>query len=263
MERYVLPSLGNTPVNTVGTRAIDAVLRPLALAGKSATTSLTGQQIARVLREAAIAAYRDISDPVSIVVASLPKRKGHIRHARALDHSDVGAALAKIDASGSRTVIKLAIRFLALTAARQIEVRKARWDQIDFETATWVVPPEDMKKGRQHRVPLSTQAIDVLRRARKLLPRGEQVFPGKRGSPMIGEITIAGVLSRAGIGASGHGFRSSFRTWAQERDDMDHHVAELCLSHAGAYTATEQAYARSDLLEKRRDVMQAWADAIS
>ena len=98
-----------------------------------------------MLRDAAIAEYRDISDPVSIVVASLPKRKGHIRHARALDHSDVGAALAKIDANGSRTAIKLAIRFLALTAARQVEVRRATWDQIDMESATWVRPTENMK----------------------------------------------------------------------------------------------------------------------
>lgn len=125
MANYVIPKIGQMPVDKVGTRAVEDMLRPIALAGKSSNVKFVGNHIARVLRDAAIAEHRDLSDPVAVVLASLPKRKTAVRHARALPHSDVGAALAKLDAAGSRlpTVVP-AIRFLALTGARGGESAK-------------------------------------------------------------------------------------------------------------------------------------------
>ena len=123
----------------------------------------------------------------------------------------------------------------------------------------WTKPAENTKTDREHRVPLSTRAVEVLRQARKL-SRGKLVFPGRKGRS-LNNTTFIAALTRAGVDSAPHGFRSSFRTWLQERDDIEHHIAELRISHLGGYTATEQPYARSDMLEQRRPVMQA--DAIS
>ena len=261
MAVYVLPTLGDMPISTVGTSAVKDVLRPIALAGKHPLAIAVGGHIALVLRDAHLAEWRDGSTPVEVVIASLPKRRNNERHAPALHYADVGAALAVVDAGSSTRTLQLALRFIVLTAARQIEARRMTWDQVDLDAAVWTRPADGMKNGREHRVPLSAQALAVLRSARKL-SRGALVFQGQRGG-MVGVTSVGQVLRSAGIPASGHGFRSSFRTWLQGQSDVPHHTAELCISHSGAFTATEQAYARSDLLEQRRPLMQAWADAIS
>ena len=162
MEKYVLPKLGGMPVDQIGTAAVYEVLRPVALSGKHATVRSAGAAITAVLEWARIQEFRSEGSPVETVRRSLPKRAAGPKHHDALHWSEVAGALAKIDATGCAPSTKRAIRFTALTAARQIEVRRATWEQFDIDSAVWVKPAASMKTGKAHRVPLSVQALDVL-----------------------------------------------------------------------------------------------------
>ena len=257
METYVLPRLGDLPVDQVGTAAIDDVLRPLALAGKHPTARAVGTHIAAVLRYAALREFRANDNPVSVVLANLPKRTRAIRHHAALHFSEVGAALRRIDSGTS--FAKLAVRLTVLTAARQAEIRRATPDQFDLEEAVWTLPAASMKMSRVHRVPLSRQAVVVVRAA--LARNGSAyLFHGRDGGK-LGTAAIAQALRRADIDATPHGFRSSFKDWARNHG-VEHEISELCLAHVEG-SKTVQAYARDDLLEKRRPVMQQWADYLA
>ena len=134
-----------------------------------------------------------------------------------------------------------------------------RWAEVDFEAATWTVPAGRMKAGRDHRVPLSGAALDVLREARGLSDGSPDalVFPAPRGGA-LSDATIGKLLKDRGIDAVPRGFRSSFRDWASERTNTPHTVMEAALAHTIRDKA-EAAYARSDLLDKRRELMDAWA----
>ena len=254
MQTYVLPQLGDIPVDQVGTAAIDDVLRPLAIAGKHPTARAAGSHIAIVLRWAALREHRPNDNPVSVVLAELPKRTTAVKHHAALHYSEVGTALRRIDSGNS--FAKLALRLTVLTVARQAEIRRATQDQFDLESAVWTVPAESMKMSRQHRVPLAQQAITVVRTA---LERNSKpyLFRGRDGG-MLGEWAMPLALKRAGIDATPHGFRSSFKDWARNHN-IEHEISELCLAHVEG-SKTVQAYARDDLLDKRRPIMQQWAD---
>ena len=149
------------------------------------------------------------------------------------------------------------MRFTALTVSRQVEVRRATWEQFDLESAVWVKPAEATKTAKPHRVPLSRQALAVLADARKG-NRGALVFPGTRPGATMGNVVMTQALRNAGVAASGHGFRTSFKGWAREHD-VDELLSEFALAHVEG-SATVAAYARDDLLEKRRPVMQAWTN---
>ena len=261
MEKYVLPKLGRMPVDKIGTAAVYEVLRPVALAGRHATVKAAGAAITAVLDWARINEYRSEGSPVETVRRSLPKRAGGPKHHDALDWSKVGAALEKIGATNCAPSTKRAIRFTALTAARQIEVRRAAWDQFDLEAAVWIKPAESMKTGKAHRVPLPAQALEVLQDARKDVQGASLVFPGSKPGRMVGDKVMTQALRACGIPASGHGFRSSFKDWARHHD-VDELLSEFALAHVEG-SATVAAYARDDLLEKRRPVMQRWADCIA
>ncbi len=181
----------------------------------------------------------------------------------ALPHGEVRGALEAVSAA-KRTVpvTRLAFRFMVLTAARGMEVRRMEWRDVDPDTATWNRPAHKMKAGRAHRVPLSRQALDVLEAARGFGGDAGLVFPaqGWRGQ-MLPDNAIRRLVSRVCDGATAHGFRSSFRDWAGETG-VEREVAELCLAHVVG-DSNERAYARSDLLERRRPVMQRWGDYVA
>ena len=153
---------------------------------------------------------------------------------------------------------KLALELLVLTVARSGEARLARWDEIDFDTATWTVPAARMKTGREHRVPLSDRALVVLREAKALDDGSGIIFLSTRGNLLHHE-ALAKPLRTLGIPATPHGFRSSFRDWCSECTDAPHAVIEAAMAHQ-IPNAAERAYARSDLLERRREIMQRWSD---
>ena len=147
------------------------VLRPIALAGKHATVKRVGTAITAVLEWARIAEFCAEGSPVETVRHRLPKRVGGPKHFQALHFSEVAGALARIDATNCGPSTKRAIRCTALTASRQVEVRRATWEQFDLEAATWVKPAEAAKTVKCHRVLLSRQALDVLAEARRREPR--------------------------------------------------------------------------------------------
>ena len=148
-----------------------------------------------------------------------------------------------------------------LTAVRSGEVRGARWDEIDVYKAVWTISGERMKTGREHRVPLSSAAVAVLDEAKAIAPSAGLVFPSVTGRAMS-DSTLSKLLRENGVKAVPHGFRSSFRDWAAECSDAPREVAEMALAHIEG-SATERAYRRTDLFEKRRELMQAWADYLT
>jgi integrase len=186
---------------------------------------------------------------------------------KALPYPEVSRCLATVRASGAWIGTKLALEFLVLTAARSGEVRMAEWSEIilhdaarvaEATTATWEVPAERMKMKRPHRVPLAPCALEILREASELGGGSGLIFPGPRGKP-LSDMTLSKLVKELGFNANVHGFRTSFRTWAQEKTDYPREVAEAALAHS-AGDAVERAYARSDLFDKRRAMMQDWAD---
>jgi integrase len=186
----------------------------------------------------------------------LPKRTPLTRgHHKAMPFADVPAFMGRLRAM--QGVAPRALEFAVLTAARSGEVRGARWKEIDFQTRVWTVPPERMKSGREHRVPLSERAMSIsneMHQARM----SEFLFPGVRHGEPLSYTTLARVLRRIKADVTGHGFRSSFRDWAGDRTPFARDVVEAALAHA-IENKTEAAYRRSDALEKRRKLMAAWA----
>ena len=141
------------------------------------------------------------------------------------------------------------------------EARNARWDEIDLETATWTIPAERMKSGRDHRVPLSDRALAMLDAAAALRD-GDLVFSSPRRGRPLSRATLGRLLRECGVDAVPHGFRSSFRDWAAERTETPHAAMEAALAHT-ARNAVEVAYARSDLFDRRRRLMQPLANYVS
>ena len=261
LEEFAFPRLGDRPVDDITTDDVFRVLAPI-WHDKPTTAKRLRQRIGAVLAVAVAKGHRT-DNPADTVKAMLAKHqavetKGH----RSLPYCDVADALAKVRESNAHRSTVLALEFLVLTAARAGEVRFATWNEIDIEAATWTVPAERMKAGREHRVPLSPRALDILAEARALgTGRTDLIFPSRTGKP-LGERSMLQVLDRLGIDATAHGFRSSFRVWAAERTTIPREVCEAALAHTIKDKA-EAAYQRSDLFDRRRDLMERWAAYLS
>ena len=157
---------------------------------------------------------------------------------------------------------KLAFEFLVLTATRKLETLEARWNEIDMEARTWTIPASRMKMHKDHRVPLSNRAMAILARARDLSGGTTGfIFHGRSRDKTLDANTFNKMLAKVGVQASPHGFRSSFRDWCSETGEL-RELAEAALAHA-VTNATEASYARSDLIDPRRPLMQRWADYVA
>ena len=248
-------ALMRKPVDGIGPGDVLAVLAPV-WNEKRETGRRVKQRIGAVMKWAIAEGHRE-SNPVDAIGAALPKNGVHKAHHKAVPYDRVGFALAKVRASNAHIGTVLAFDFLVLTAARSGEIRGARWDEVDFDAAIWTIPASRMKAGREHRVPLSARALGVLGKAREYTDGSGLVFPSARGLVMS-DMTLSKLVKELGIEGTPHGFRSSFRDWASERTNTPHAVMEAALAHTIRDKA-EAAYARSDLLEKRRELMDAWA----
>ena len=180
-----------------------------------------------------------------------------VRHMRALPHGEVASAIEKVRASKSGPVVKLAFEFLVLTATRSGEVRGAVWTEIDRDEGVWTIPAPRTKGNREHRVPLSRRALEILEEARALGRGSLLVFPSVRGNP-LGVTALSRLLKTLRIAAVPHGFRSSFRDWAAEETDYPRKVAEAALAHT-VRNPIGAAYRRTDLFERRRRLIDDWA----
>ena len=257
LEEFAFPRLGERTVDDITVEDVFRVLSPI-WHKRATTAKRLRQRIAAVLAVAVAKGHRS-DNPGETVKALLAKHqsvetKGH----RSIAYGDTAGALAKVRASNASRSTVLALEFLVLTAARAGEVRFATWSEIDRDTAAWTVPAERMKAGREHRVPLSARALDILDEAREVgTGRTDLIFPG-RGGRLLGERSMLQVLDRLGIDATAHGFRASFRVWSAERTTIPREVCEAALAHTIRDKA-EAAYQRSDLFERRRELMERWA----
>ena len=258
LETYAYPSIGELPVSEITPGHVMAVLLPI-WNNKRETARRVKQRISAICRWAVAQGYRT-DDPAGIVVdAALPRNAVKRRPMPALPYDEVADCIAKVKASHRASASsKLALEFLVLTAARSAEVRKATWDEIDIKARTWTVPAARMKANRDHRVPLSERALEVLIEVAEMADGSGLVFPGARRGRPLSENTHAKLLRELGFDAVTHGFRSSFRDYAAEQTHTPHAVMEAALAHTIKNKA-EAAYARSDLFEKRRELMDLWA----
>ena len=256
LRDYAIPQLGCRPVDAITTADVMAVLVPI-WNEKRVTAQRVRQRIGAIMRWAIAQGYRGDNPAGEAIAEALPRNNGVKTHHRALPHGEVAAALVRVRASEAWPATKLAFEFLVLSACRSGEVRGARWDEIDIEAATWTVPALRTKAGREHRVPLSTRALGVLDEARALADGSGLVFPSLTGRALASN-TLSGLCGDSDIRCVPHGFRSSFRDWAAEQTDTPHAVMEAALAHVNPNQA-EAAYARSDLFERRRKLMEQWA----
>ena len=260
MAKYAYPVFGDRHVDQIGREDVLRVLTPI-WSSKHALAIKVRGRIRATLAWAQAHSYVDHNAAGEGIDGALPKMAAVKGHHRALPYGEVGAALGVIEASRASLSVKACLRFVVLTACRSGEARAATWDEIDREAREWRIPASRMKAGVEHRVPLSDAAVAVLESVRSLRGPSALVFPSptKPGKP-LSDMTLTKVLRDTGLAdrAVVHGFRTSFRTWAAERTSVPHAVAEMALAHHVG-SSVERSYARSDLFEKRRGLMDQWA----
>ena len=256
LATYAFPVIGDMPVDAITTSQVLDVLEPLWMV-KHETASRLRQRMETVFDWAIARNHRQDNPASKALLKVLPSQKKMKAHHRALPYAEVPAVLRKVGLSTCYPQTKLAFRLLVFTAVRSGEVRGADWSEIDWESATWTIPAGRMKAGKEHRIPLSTQAMETLRDAWAISGPSGLIFPTKRNGGIMSDMVLTQLLRRLAIPATAHGFRSSFRDWAAEQSGASWAVCEASLAHSIG-NSVEQAYMRSDLFDKRRELMQAW-----
>lgn len=259
LETYAYPHIGDLLVQDIGQDHVLKVLEPIWNTKTETATRLRGR-IENVLDWATVRKYRSGDNPARWKghldkLLPAPGKIQKVEHHRALPAAEMVELMKAL--RGREGLAARALEFAILCASRSGEVRGARWDEIDFVTAIWIIPAHRMKAKKEHRVPLSTQAIKVL----KSLPKKadvDLVFSSEGGKP-LSDMALTAVLRRMEVDAVPHGFRSTFRDWAGELTNHPRDIAEQALAHV-LDNKVEAAYRRGDALEKRRKMMQEWAD---
>ena len=260
LQRYVYPTIGDLPVSAIDEALVLQVLQPI-WHTRTVTAKRLRRGVAAVMDYAAASGYRTGENParwrghLQHLLPS-PEKITQVQHFAALPYAELPAFMSELRAvpgSAAR-----ALEFLILTAVRTGSVSGATRDEINLDSRSWVLSAARMKAGREHRVPLSQQAVSLL----CALPRdatGNALFIGSRAGIAIGEAAMRDVLAGLRPGLTVHGFRSTFRTWAEERTSFPSVVAEQALAHTIG-NAVERSYRRTTLYEQRARLMQQWAD---
>ncbi len=259
LATYVDPVMGSVPVSEVSQAHVMRVLSPIWTTKTETAVRLRGR-IEQVLDWATAHGHRSGPNPARWRgqlehLLAKPSKVSPVKHHPAVpvaDLPDVYRAIAAVPGQSAR-----ALCLLILTGARSGEVRGMTWDEVDLDAALWVVPAERMKAGKEHRVPLSKQALALLR-AQPHEPLVDHVFPSLRKGP-LSDMALTAVMRRMKLEAVPHGFRSTFRDWAGEMTQHARDAVELCLAHS-IDTKVEAAYRRGDMLDKRVTIMKEWAD---
>lgn len=270
LETYANPIIGKLAVQSIALpHVLDVLNQPQAEKGNAAlwdtkneTASRLRGRIEKVLDWATVHGYRDGLNPARWKghLDAILKNPGKIQtteHHKSIPHGEMHAfmkALRQQDGTGAR-----ALEFAILCASRSGEVRGVTWEEIDLKKGVWTIPASRMKAGKEHRVPLSAQALQLLASIEPTAGT-DLVFPSPRGK-ILSDMTLTQVMRRMQLEAVPHGFRSSFRTWAAETTAYPRDLLEHCLAHA-IESKVEQAYQHSSMIEKRRGVMQHWADYV-
>ncbi|MBZ9568494.1 tyrosine-type recombinase/integrase [Modicisalibacter tunisiensis] len=264
LETYAYPVLGPMSVADIELAHVKQVLEPI-WQTKTETATRVRQRIEAVLSWASVHGHRSGENPARWkgnldAVLPAPTKVSKVEHHRAMPMDDMHDFMLALEKR--KGIAPRCLAFVILTAVRSGEARAATWDEIDLAEKVWTIPGDRMKAGREHRVPLSAPAVELL----EALPRFagcNLIFPNTQGRK-LSDATLAAVLKRMKLHetATVHGFRSTFRDWAAERTSTPHHVAEMALAHTIKNHA-EAAYRRGDLLAKRAKLMQQWADFLA
>ena len=268
-EKFILPVIGDKPVATVLLEDVRRILVPH-WGGRNSKGYLLRQNLENIFAWA-VAQNLRLDNPAANIARLLPKVRSRVRHRPSLPYSEAPEALAVWQDLQVREPVKLVVLFIVLTAARLSEVTGAAWGEIDLSEACWQVPAKRMKAGADHTVPLSVQALEVLRRARTLKGDGSLVFPVVDRHGKIGRVSqdmVSDALKKLGrVDPQGrtivvHGFRSTFRMWSIEVARTTREVGEAALAH-GESDKTVKSYTRNaDPFDLRTALMQRWADYV-
>lgn len=256
LKTYAFPTMEKISVSEVDTSHVMSVLLPIWLE-KPETARRVRQRIGVIMKWAIAQGWR-ADNPAEAVVSALPKQDASKSHRKALPYDQVSDCIATVRATNASQSTKMAFEFLILTASRSGEVRNAVWEEVDLDAKVWTVPAGRMKAKVEHRVPLSCRCVEILTEARTLFGSEGLIFPGTRHGRALSDATLLKLLNENGFDAHIHGFRAGFRTWTQEKTNVQREVAEQALAHT-IKSAAEASYARSNLFEKRRDLMERWA----
>ncbi len=262
LERHAMKRLGNLPVNQIDREDVLAVLTPIW--GRKQETARRVRRYIRATLDWCLAhGFVDTNVAGDSINGALPRMASVKAHYKALPYGEVSEVLQAVEASGASSTVRLALQFLIFTAARSGEVRGAVWPEIDTGKRVWKIPGERMKAGAEHRVPLSGPAVKIIKRAKNLNRGSELVFPSPvRHSSPISDATLSKLLRSTGVAgqATVHGFRSTFRDWCADTG-KPRELAEAALAHTVG--GVEGAYFRSDLFERRRELMDDWAEYLA
>lgn len=264
LETYAFPKIRRVPVDQIGSGEIHCVLAPIWLKVPE-TARRVRQRIGTVLDYAFAKGWREHEAPMRAVSRGLPKQSKSKNHFAAIKWADLPDFYANMESILSTSdVVRDAIWFAILTAARSGEVRGARWSEIDIEAKTWTIPADRMKAGIVHRVPLCGSAVSIIESLKVQWEKTDSdalVFPGQRDGRPLSDMSLTMPIRRAKLNFTVHGFRSTFRDWCAEATMTPREVAEAALAHTNRNTV-EAAYARTDHLDRRRSLMAQWDDFI-
>jgi len=274
LTEYVFPVFGDRRVDHVQSGDVLKALSAIWLT-KPETARRVRQRIKAVFDWAKASGYRAGDNPVEGVAKVLPKQRDTVEHHASLPYHQVSDFVQALWASDAGKSTKLAFELLILTATRTSEVLRAQWAEFDLDAKTWTIPGERMKAGRAFRIPLSPRCVEILEAAKILAaategktrmnaedstgaPAASYVFPGQSSGCPLSNTVFLMLMRRMERAYTGHGFRASFRNWASERTNFPREVCEMALAHT-LQDKTEAAYNRTDLFDKRRKLMDAWA----
>lgn len=259
LSTYASPILGKMAVSAIELPHIVQVLEPI-WHTKTETAGRVRGRIEKVLAWATVSGFRTGENPARLkdnvdLALGKPSKIKKAKHFTALPYAELPEFMAELRQRPA--VSARALEFAILTAARSGEVRGATWEEIDLDAAIWTIPAERMKAGKPHKVPLCPAAVEILKEIPQL-EGSELIFTAPRGGK-FSDVALTALLKRMEIKATAHGFRSTFKDWAREQTAYADEVSELALAHVNS-DATRAAYARSELIDKRRQLMQEWAN---
>jgi integrase len=255
LRDYAFPKIGRMPIDSIGQPEVLMCLSPI-WTDKHETARRLAQRIKTVLDVAKSKGFRSGENPVTAIKDArvLPKVKAKVQHHDAMPWRDVPAFFAELN--GRSATAAKALQFTILTASRTSEVLDMTWTEVDEGARLWTVPAARMKGGKEHRVPLTDDMLAILEPLKAMA--SVYVFEGQKRHRPLSNMSMLMLLRRRGRdGFTVHGFRSSFRDWASEAANAPRELAEAALAHQVG-SNVERAYARSDLLERRREMMELW-----
>lgn len=260
LRDYAFPKIGRMPIDSIGQPEILMCLSPI-WTEKHETARRLAQRIKKVLDVAKSKGFRDGENPVTAIKDAqvLPKVKAKPKHHDAMRWQDVPAFYADLKTRSAMSA--KALMFTCLTGSRTSEVLGLRWEEIDFDARLWTCPAQRMKGGLDHRVPLTDEMLAIIEPLKAM--KSDFVFEGQKRHKPMSNMSMLMLLRRMQVeGVTVHGFRSTFRDWASEVANVPREVAEMSLAHTVG-SNVERAYARSDLLDRRRELMERWSEYAS